>query len=296
MLDALLTVILPVVLVASVGALLGHRFTLDNDTVGKVSLYGLTPALAFSSLLTTSVSAGQGLLLGAGYLLSTAVAGGLGAVLADRGARRTVIACTVIGNNGNFGLPIALLALGRAGLDQAVVIFLLSLVVMFTAGPALLGRSSGLTGAVRSVARLPVTWAMLAALAVRSAGWTPPLALTRAVDLLAAAAVPMVLLSLGMQLVTSRRLRITRVVVLATVLRVAVLPAAAFGTGLLLGLDETARNSLLLAQTMPTAVNTFMLAREYGTDTDQVATIVALTTLLSVPILTVVVSTFSSSL
>ena len=35
----------------------------------------------------------------------------------------------MIGNNGNFGLPIALLALGQPGLDQTVVILVFAIVV-----------------------------------------------------------------------------------------------------------------------------------------------------------------------
>lgn len=40
MFPALLNVVLPVVLVAGVGALLSRRFTLSQDTLGKVSLNG----------------------------------------------------------------------------------------------------------------------------------------------------------------------------------------------------------------------------------------------------------------
>lgn len=285
MLSAILEVILPVVIVATVGAVLARRFTLDGDTVGKITLYALVPPLAFHSLLTTTVSARDSLFLGIAYLAVSLVAALIALALSWRlpgGTRAGVVASVILGNNGNFGLPIALLALGREGLDQAVVIFVYSMVVMFTVGPALLGSTGGLRGAALSVARLPVTWAMLAALAVRAGGWTIPVGLSRGIELLSDACVPMVLLALGIQLGSSARLHLTRPVLLAVGLRVLVVPLLSWGIGLALGMSGIVLQSLVLAFTMPTAVNTFMLAREYGSDPDTTASTVALTTLLSI--------------
>lgn len=111
----------------------------------------------------------------------------------------------IIGNNGNFGLPIALLALGRVGLDQAVVIFVTS-VAMYTVGPALLGPHGGVGDAVLTVIKLPVAWALVAGLIVRLTGVTLPIGVARGVELLAQAAIPMVLIALGLQLGQRARL------------------------------------------------------------------------------------------
>lgn len=205
--------------------------------------------------------------------------------------RRGVTGAAIIGNNGNFGLPIALLALGQAGLDQAVVIFLTSLVVMFTVGPMLLGASGGgLLGPLLTLAKLPVIWAMLLAVALRIGGWTPPVGITRGTELLASGAVPLILLALGVQLAQSRTVRLSRPIVSAVVLRVLLSPLLAFAAGLVLPLSTLAWQSLLLACAMPTAVNAFMLAREYGSDPETAASAVALSTLGSIVTLTLVIS------
>ncbi len=283
-LTALIEVILPVVLVALVGVALARRFRLDMDTVGKINLYGLTPLLAFDSVMRTEVSCGQAVQLVGGYLLATAVAGLIALAAAwgrDGPTRRAMIAAVVIGNNGNFGLPIALLALGRAGLDQAVVIFVTSLVVMYTVGPALLGSHGGVGDAVLTVVRLPVAWALVAGLIVRTSGVTLPVGIARGVELLAQAAIPMVLIALGLQLGQRSSLKLTAPVLIAAAVRVVALPVLAAGLGLLLGLDGLALSSLILACSMPTAVNAFMLAREYGSNPALVASVVALSTLAS---------------
>lgn len=282
--QALLNVVLPVVLVAGVGALLARRFTLSQDTLGKVSLNGLTPALALSSLLGTAVSVGEGLHLAAAYF--TLALGGVGlAFLASRRVpgptRRAVMASVAIGNNGNFGLPIALFALGQPGLDQAVVIFLCSVVLTFTLGPLLYGSAGGARAGLLAVARLPVVWCIAAALLIRLLHLPVPLGLRRGIDLLGQAALPMVLLSLGIQLGQAGRLALTGPILTAVGLRVLVMPALALGLGLGLGLRGLNLQGLVLASAMPTAVNAFLLAREYGADAETVAGAVALSTLAS---------------
>ncbi|HQA32097.1 MAG TPA: AEC family transporter [Propioniciclava tarda] len=293
MVRALTEVILPVILVAGLGAFLARTFTIDQTSTNKIQLFGLVPALAFSSIMKTQLPMGQVVGLGVAYL-ATSLAIGLVAWVAARGipakSRGPVIACAVVGNNGNFGLPIALLALGQAGLDQAVVIFLFSIVLMWTVGPVLLGSHGGPRAAVLAIVRLPALWAMAAALVLKATNLTLPVGVNAAVELVAQACIPMVLLSLGVQLGSSKRIHVTRPVLLATALRVVVLPLLAWGVGRLVGLSGLPLQSLVLACAMPTAVNIAMIALEYSEDADTVASEVALSTLLSIGTLAIVVT------
>ncbi|MFV0459362.1 MAG: AEC family transporter [Actinomycetales bacterium] len=286
-------VILPVILVAGVGFVVSKRFTVDIDSVNKVSLYAFTPALAYSTVVTTRVSASESGRLAAAYLLATVAAAVIAFLAAHTlagGTRSVVVGCTIIGNNGNFGLPIALLAFGQAGLDQALVIFITSLLVNFSVGPALLGAGGGLWPGIRRVLLLPVTWALAAALVVRASGVTTPTPVMNAVDILAAAAVPLVLLALGLQLGQSTAVHLTRPVLLSVALRATVTPATAYAAGLVLGLSGLALHSLVLACTMPTAVNAYLLAREFSDDPATAASAVALSTVVSVPLIMVLLT------
>lgn len=298
--------------------MLARRFPIDIDSVNKVSLYGSTPALAYATVVTTQVSARDSLRLVGAYLGAMALAAAVAvaaahvvtgsrarsrvAVGADmpgsesreepekHGTRRIVVGCTIIGNNGNFGLPIALLALGRQGLDQALVIFIASLLVMFTIGPALLGARDGLLGGIRRVTLLPVTWALVVALVVRGTGTSTPAPLMSAIQLLADAAVPLVLLCLGLQLGQNLRIHLTRPVLLSVGLRLVVVPLAAIVVGRLAGLSGLTLQSLVLACAMPTAVNAYMLAREFSDDPSTAASAVALSTFTSIPLIAFVVT------
>lgn len=292
-LSALLDVLLPVVIVASVGVLLGRRFELRVDTLSKVGLYGLTPALAFDSMMNTQLNPAVGVRLVIAYVLASAVAGAASWILAARHAsptRRAITASTVLGNNGNFGLPIALLAFGNEGLEMAVVIFIASLVIMFTAGPLLLGARGGVAGGLRTVATLPVTWALALAGLFRLLGWSFPQGITAGIELLGQAAIPLILVQLGIQIGTSGRVAFTRPVLSAVGQRIILVPLAAAGCGLLLGLSGLALASLVLAAAMPIAVNTLLLAQEYEGDADTVASAVVISTFAAVPLLMVLIA------
>ncbi|PID54201.1 MAG: transporter [Micrococcales bacterium] len=292
MLTAVTTVVLPVVLIVAVGALLGTLFPLDQVTLAKVQLYALTPALAFRSLLNIEVSGAQATQLIAGFLLVTAVAGLVAVVVSGivgRGHRRAMVAGVMVGNHGNFGLPIGLLALGEAGLDTAVVLFLASLLVMWTVGPAVLGGHTRPMPMLRAIGLLPVTWALVAALVLRLAGWGLPAGVHTSIDLLADAAIPVVLLALGAQLAGKAGFSLGAPVLAAVAIR-SLLPLVALAVGAGLGMHGLVWQSLVLAFAMPTAVNTLMLAMEYRVDTRTTGSVVAVSTLASIPVIAVVVT------
>lgn len=284
LLSALVDVIFPVVLVAGVGWGLGKRFTLDLDTLTRMSLHGLTPAFVLNSLLTTTVSLSAGALLLVGYLLVALIGCAL-AWLATPGipgdTRRAMMTSVTLGNNGNMGLPIALFALGREGLDQSTLIFLASVVLTFTAGPLLLGSVEGPVAAVRGMLRMPALWAVALALVVRTFNVPVPVGVSRGVELLAGATLPLLLLTLGIQIGSTGRPRFTRAVLTATALRSVGLACVAAVVGLVLGLPALALQALVLASAMPTAVNAYLLARAYGSDHRSVADVVTLSTAAS---------------
>ena len=208
MLNALLTVVLPVLLILSLGALAGRFLKLDNGTINRLNLYLLTPVLAFNSLLHLQARPKELTLLVLGYYLLALIGVLLGYLAAFRqpdATRRAVMASVAIGNNGNYGLPVALFALGQAGFEQALVIYLSSVLLTFTAGPLIFGGGGGLLPTLRGVFRLPVVWSIAAALLLRAADFTLPTGLDRGLGLLAGATLPMVLLSLGLHLGTAGR-------------------------------------------------------------------------------------------
>lgn len=293
MLSALFQVMLPVFLIVGVGFVLARVFTIDQLGLNKVQLYALTPALAYNSLMRTTVSGTAVVQLALGYIGVTAAAGLLAALVLralPRAGRGGAIAAVMLGNNGNFGLPIALLALGQQGLDQAVVILACAIITLWTVGPVLFGGKLTAIQIAKNVGRLPVIWAMVAALGFRLLRYVPPVGVTSAIDMIAQASIPMILIALGLQLGSAKRIVLNATVLTAVFLRLAIVPLLTLGACWAFGLRGLVLQSLVLAMAMPTAVNTFLLALEYGHDSETVASIVAASTVLSLVTISVVVA------
>lgn len=296
MIDALTGVLLPVVLVAGLGALLSSRVEIDHETISKVTLYLLSPALVADTVLHTPIEASEALRLSLAYVLVLLVSLGIG-WLCGQGSgstgKRSLSISVGLWNAGNMGLPIALFAFGQAGFERATILFLVSFIGMYAVGPAVLtlGRDGiTLTGTALAVMRLPVLWVAALALVVRLASVTVPEGIDRGIALMADATLPIILLALGFQLGAGSWARPSGRIWAATAGRLAVGPLAAWGLGWLVGLRGEALSVLILSAAMPTAVNAILIAREYDGDTDTVASAVVTTTFLSIPTLAVVLT------
>ena len=288
MLAALTDVLLPVMLVAGLGALLASGLPLDQATLSRITLYLLSPALVLDVVLRTPVQPGEALRLGAAYLITVLLCLGLGWLIGwgrPSSERRSLSASAGIWNSGNMGLPIALFAFGQAGFERATLLFLMSMIGMYIFGPLTytLGRAgAGIWSSLRQVARLPALWVAFVGLVLRALDVTLPQGVTRGASLLAQATLPLVLLTLGVQLGTGGWPRVTPQLGLAAAARLLGGPVIAYAAGRALGLDLLNVQVLVLSASMPTAVNALLIAREYGADTDTVAGVATLSTLGSV--------------
>jgi len=291
---ALLDVVVPAYLVVGVGVVFGWRFKPPLAQVNRLALYAATPALVFDSIYKTDVGLGNVVQLLSAYALFL-VAIGLVAWLVSwrllQAERRGIVATSVFGNAANLMLPVSLFAFGEAGLHRALILFVFTSVLIYSVAPLVLtgfgGRANGNRGA--EIFKLPVLWAAAAALVMNLAGIQIPVGLSRGVELLGGAAIPIVLLALGIQ-VQRTGMRLPSVVSASgAALRLLVGPCIAFLAGLLIGVTGIDLAILTLLGGMPPAVMMFVLAIEYELKADDVAGTVILATFSAVVTLPVVV-------
>ena len=183
----------------------------------------------------------------------------------------------IFGNTGNLGLPLALFAFGDVGLDYAVVIFAVSIVLSFTFGLWLV--SGG--GSPTKIFKEPSVAATLLGALFLWQGWQTPEFLTNALTLIGQMAIPLMLITLGVAVARLETKAMTQAVVLSIV-KAAICAAVAWSAGLWFGLDPVASAVLILQITTPVAVTSYMLAEKYGTDAKPVAGLVVASTVLSV--------------
>lgn len=279
---ALLDVLLPVFVVLAAGVVLGRTLRLEIGPLNRLGLYGAVPALVFTSLATTELAAASVGVLVAGQLLFLLTMGGAAALLSrllEGPQRRGFVATSLFGNSGNMMLPLALFAFGEAGLGRALVLFVLSSVVLFSCGPLVLAPSRGLRELpLGGVLRLPVLWAALLGLACNALGVLPPTGVMRGLDLLGDAAIPVVLLVLGLQIGGTGMLRPSPMTLFAAAFKLVGGPLLGFACAWLVGARGLDLAVLVLLAAMPPAVNTFMLSLEFGGDAEEVARTVVLAT------------------
>jgi predicted permease len=103
----------------------------------------------------------------------------------------------------------------------------------------------------------------------------------RPIQLLADAAIPVMILVLGMQLERAKVLEKPRVVASAAALSLVAAPLVSIALTWMLGLTGPARQAGVALASMPTAVITTILALEFGIAPVFVTNVVFITTLLS---------------
>lgn len=282
--EALLNTVLPVGLVVLSGYLLGRQVEMDLTTLSRLTLYLLVPALIFDAMYRAEFSR-EGLLgLSLGFAL-TYIGLYLSILLASRLLRlsprtaKSLAVCSLFPNSGNMGLSLTFFALGEAGLLRAVVYFILSSVVMFGLGPAFI-RGGGLLEGLRFTLRLPLFYALFLGLLLKGLGVGLPFRLDEGVRLMGQAAIPVLLLTLGMQMARTP-FQVGAFELTASGLRLLLAPLVAYGVGLLLGLPKLEHQVLVLQSATPVAVNAFLLTREFGQDAARVARSVVVSTFLA---------------
>jgi predicted permease len=136
-------------------------------------------------------------------------------------------------------------------------------------------------GAISGIVRVPAIYGVAAAAIVLAAGIQVPLAITRPIALLSDAAMPMMILVLGMQLERATVPERPLVVAVAVVISLAIAPIVALGLSSLLGVSGSARQAGVALASMPVAVVTTILALEFDIAPAFVTSAVFLSTLLS---------------
>jgi predicted permease len=279
--------LLPVFLAAGAGYALSAALRVDPRPVAHLGFYVLAPCLIFQVIVGSELPGGDVIRM-IGFAAAVLLVPALAAGLLARRLRwpRTLVAAVVLvvllPNAANFGLAVNLFAFGERGFAQASLFFLSSAVLTYTLGVfvASLGRTN-LGNALIGLVRVPAIWAVLGAVLVVRAGIDLPSPVTRTVEMLSAACIPVFLVVLGMQL-HGRGIKGPIVpVTFAVGMRLIGGSAAALVLAWAFGLEGAARQAGVLQASMPSAVICIVLATEYDVEPAFVTSVVFLTTLLS---------------
>jgi len=275
-----LEIVAPVFLLAAVGftwVKLGFEYRINFVTQLATTL--AVPCLIFTALMQTDIDPAAltalSLATVAAYLGVTIVAAVI--VGATGLHRRTYLAPMIFGNTGNLGLPLALFAFGEEGLSYAVVVFAIMAIWTFTFGIWLVAGA----GSFGKVLREPLVWATVLGGLFLWQDWYTPTFLTNTLELIGQMAIPLMLITLGVAVARLSPGGIGRAVVLSVV-KLALCVGIAWLAALAFDLNKIAFGVLVLQVATPVAVTSYLLAEKYGADSQAVAGLVVVSTLISV--------------
>ncbi|WP_130839517.1 AEC family transporter [Corynebacterium neomassiliense] len=312
---------LVVITVIAVGFVVGRQQLLGPNAVYALNMFVFwlaTPALLVNFLATADLADvfGENLAV---VVLSSVLAGAVGFFGAHFLARRdvpdslaTLLACSYC-NGSNLGVPLVTHVLGDPTASLPVIIFQTAVygpavVLMLDVSTRRRRRREDGPGQVRSPAPRLVrelltgvvgnpliiaaaTGVILAVVHART-GWALPAPVAEPVATLAGAAVPVALVAFGMSMAQVRVLGPSspgRSVWAAAVVKTVVHPALAWVLArVLFDADGPALLAFVVVAALPTAQNVFTYAQRFGTNTVLARDAGVVSTLLSVPSVTVI--------
>ncbi len=289
-------ILMPIFLVAGVGFWGRRRLSLDSRTFSAAVFYILTPCLVFTSLYRLQVEWREVARVLAFHLSMAAALAGLGLAIGfvlrwERAMTSAFVLTLVLLNNGNYGIPLNRFAFGEVGARFAVLYYTLSAILGNTVGVLIAhSGSAGLMAALKGLLRVPLIYATVLAILLRLSGMEPPLPFLRAAELLGDAAIPVMLMILGMQLASIEVRNDMRPAWAAAVIRLVFSPLLAIAMTSVWGLQGMMRIVGITQWGVPTAVLSAVLAAQYDCKPRYVATAVLITTLLSAITMSVLLS------
>ena len=286
-------IVTPVFFLILLGYYVGPRLELDAKTLSRTAYFLLVPCFVFDIISRVDIDiavAGQMILYTSLTHILVALTAFIIARLLNRSREITAafVIIATFGNVGNLGLSIIDFRLGQAAQTSATIYFITIVLVSFVicVGISSWTRGTGLS-AVLSVFKTPALIAMVPALFFYGTNLEPPLFLSRITGLLGRAMIPVMLVTLGVQLSGLGKFNFSRDVVIASCLRLIAAPLIAYGLSFVFSLSGMEIRSGILQAGMPVAVLGSIIAIEYNIIPKFVTTAVLFSTLFSLLTLTI---------
>ncbi len=294
---SIITILLPIFFVFGVGYLAQRFLKLETRVLSNLALYVLVPLLVFRTFYEQKIDSSYGYL--SIYMLGLCFALiGLVSILSKiygytESERCGLVLSSAFMNNGNYGTPLVLFLFGTLGMETAIVLMVLQQLLMSTLGVYYAAKGSpdhdGIKAALRAVRKMPMVYGAIVGLLFQ---WLQiPLGTIRdGVDLIADAAIPVIMVTLGMQL-ANIRLRAIDWQKLSTALslKLMIAPLIAAGIVVFMPVDPLTKQIMIIMAATPTAANTTMYAIQFHTEPQNVSSATLVSTVSSLATMPVVI-------
>ncbi len=277
--DLILKTVFPVFLIISIGYILKKKKKIDTAPFVDLLVYITGPALIISSISRSTLNLPDFLSIFAAavsvILIQAAV---VFMIFTLRKSKKSGLYLpAIIGNTGYIGYPVALFAYGTLGLSSAIVYDMANSLFLFSVGIYLVHHKRDF----KEMFRIPLLYAVVLGLCINILDLRIPEAIFTPLDMVGSITIPLALMVLGYRLASIKVSHVSKAVSVSLFRMI-----GGFIAGLLIvflfSLEGVIRNIVILQASMPSAVMTMILTHKYKKDSELVASIVLITTLLSV--------------
>jgi hypothetical protein len=274
------TMVFPVFCIIFLGYLFATFKKISLEALLETLLYLTIPALVISSLTKEKILLAEFGIISMAALtvvLSTGLISFFFLTIINRRHLRGFYLPTMFMNSGNMALPFALLAFGKEGLAVAVIYYVAISILVYSLGIYIAKGKGGWS----EIFKLPLIYAAIAGIIINTTNTKLPSYLISTIDILGSATIPLMLVSLGYRL-CSVHLKSLWISFGGSIIRILGGGISAYFFIKIFGIKGLDRNIIILSSIMPSAVINFILSYRYSVDSDLVASIVALSTLISI--------------
>ncbi|MBN2333550.1 MAG: AEC family transporter [Deltaproteobacteria bacterium] len=281
-------ILLPIFLIIAFGALFEKSKRPDFKSISDLTLYFFTPCLIFSGLIKgheqIAVFLPRAIVF---MILLTLFFWGISVVVSrllgyDIQKSSAFSLSTIMMNTGNYGLPLVFFAYGAEGLAYGVIILVLFTFPLGTLAVYIASRGqASVRKSVLEIFKVPLFHAIILATICRSMQLPIPSVALKAIDLVGQAAIPGLLMLLGMQLARTSIKGVLLPALGSSFLRLILSPVIAILLCALLNIEGLPRNVLILQTSTPSAIIPLLYAINYDTHPEMVAGTIFISTLLS---------------
>ncbi|MBB5173600.1 AEC family transporter [Texcoconibacillus texcoconensis] len=291
--SVLIEVVLPVIFVFVIGYVIQRWRQMELRSISSLAIYVLVPCLILTTFQETEMN--MDLL----YMVIFSIVFFLVLLLINKGYARIrklppntesgLILATAFMNSGNYGVPVILFAFGNTGFAYAVIFMVIQTLMMSVLGIYYAAKgSTGIRTALYTLLKMPATYATMIAILLNILNIKIPSSLYQPIELISEAAIPVVMVLLGMQLAN---IKLNEApwshITYAVLLRLVVSPIIAFILTSFMPISTMMQQVLIIATAMPAAATTTMYAVQFDAEPKLVSSITLVSTLLSVISITV---------
>ena len=275
-----LSVAFPVFCTIGIGFFFAKYKKLSLEPILDILLYITIPALVISELNSRNILLTELGIVAIAVLFVVAVTALFSFIYlraTRREKQRGFYLPTLFMNSGNMAFPFALLAFGKDGLSVAVLYYIGVSLLVYTLGIYIVkGR-----GGIKEVFRLPLIYAAAFSLLLNMFDINIPGPLLKTTDMIGAATIPLMQLSLGYRLYSTRLAHLGPSIA-ASFIRIGGGVFAGWLIVTILGIEGTTAKVIILASSMPAAVINFVISGKYNVDNELVSSVIASSTIISI--------------